>query len=117
MSKNFTFDDFLDFIEEDSKHLVSKRKGLDSDIEKATYARVTKLMEECGELAEAILHHFGRQRSSKDGSDASVEHEMADVIITICLIAQQLDINIVEALESKSKKIKKRWVTTDLHDH
>lgn len=109
MSEKFTFDDFLQFIEEDSKHLVSKRQGLDDDVEKFTYARVTKLMEECGELAEAILHHFGRQRSSKDGSDASVEHEMADVIITICLLAEQLDINIMHALESKSAKIKGRW--------
>lgn len=109
MSKKFTFDDYLQFIEEDSRHQASKSKGLDGDQEKFTYARVTKLMEECGELAEAILHHFGRQRSSKDGSGVSVEHEMADVITTVCLLAEQLDIDIMQALESKSNKIKKRW--------
>ena len=49
MSEKFTFDDFLQFIEEDSKHLVSKRQGLDDDVEKFTYARVTKLMEKITE--------------------------------------------------------------------
>lgn len=77
MSEKFTFDDFLQFIEEDSKQLISKRSGLDDDMEKLAYARAVKLMEECGELAEAILHYFGHRRTGKDGTNASIEHKMA----------------------------------------
>lgn len=81
-----------------------------TDTEKRLFARMVKLMEELGELSDAILAHTGRQRKEKlkKHNPAHLAEEFADVIITTLLVAMTAGVDIDEALDVKVKKIKQR---------
>jgi NTP pyrophosphatase (non-canonical NTP hydrolase) len=97
--------ELLQFIEDQLK-LLEQRDGMTAavDLERSVYAKTIKLGEEVGELNEAVLAKFKKQRSSKQ-KDFSIEAELADVIIVALIIAQKLDIDINEALRSKVETI------------
>src|SRR3989338_7102317 len=71
-------------------------------MDKETYARSVKLVEEVGELFSEILKHSSLQRKEKivKGAD-DLSEEFADVIITTLLLAERMNINIGKALEKK----------------
>lgn len=70
----------------------------------------TKLSEEVGELSRAVLWHYNRQRKGDDRDPVGeIGPECADVIFAAMMIAKSFDIDIVQELEKKQKKIEKRF--------
>ncbi|MBI3573797.1 hypothetical protein HY090_01995 [Candidatus Kaiserbacteria bacterium] len=107
-----TLDELQAYIEErDTVHRASK-DGTISDRERILL-RMVKIMEEVGELSDAILGHLGHQRQAKiETQDAdALKDELADVLITALLLGKALDIDVAAALENKIKKISNRTAT------
>lgn len=106
-----TFEEFKTFAKEEQERL--ERKYPIPDFEKAIFARMTKISEEQGELAEAVISYFSLQRKEKSRMDKrDVAHEIADVIIAVTLLAYQFDIDIEKCVEEKIEIIKKRHYST-----
>lgn len=74
-----------------------------SDKEKRIFARVTKMVEEFGELAEVSLAKARLQRESKgfDNVQQKMEEEFADVVSTLILLGIELDVDIEGAIQRK----------------
>lgn len=100
--------ELMKFIEKQAGILNNKYYKDYSDREKIL-ERVLKINEEFGELCDEISKRFGNQRTSKMEIENSIEHEFADVLICVLLLAQALDIDVDKALDEKIKKIKKRF--------
>ena len=99
--------EILEFIDYEHNRLIAHFRNDDGEPKRIfKYERLAKLMEEVGELSDAILHSDNSQRKEK--IPASVEHECADVIITTLLLSKEMDIDIAKALEEKIEKIKNR---------
>lgn len=79
--------------------------------ESRAFGRLTKLTEEVGELAAAVLAKYGYQRDSKlkDFNDEKLSHEVADVILTTLLLAKTLGVDVETGLKSKIDKIEQRF--------
>ncbi|MGV8162997.1 MAG: MazG nucleotide pyrophosphohydrolase domain-containing protein [Candidatus Nanoarchaeia archaeon] len=77
---------------------------------KLKYTLFAKLIEEIGELSEAILMSDSLQRGEKLRKDNHDElaYELADVLLCTSILAQELNIDIEKALNEKIEKIKKR---------
>ena len=73
--------------------------------EKSILFEVVKVVEELGELADLALRLYRRQRQQKRISErelkAKMKEEISDVIITLVIIAKDLDIDIWKALEER----------------
>lgn len=79
------------------------------DLKTEIFSRMTKIMEELGELCEAILSHFSLQRKDKPlKGKRDIENEIADTIIGLFLLAHQIDIDVEKALKKKMEIIKSR---------
>ncbi len=102
------FEDLYSFVEKENKRLKSAYGPLDERTH--TFGRAIKLTEEVGELNEALLSSFGLQRDEKLSrfSEEELEHEFADVMLCVLLLAESMDVDIAKALEEKIKKINKR---------
>jgi NTP pyrophosphatase (non-canonical NTP hydrolase) len=64
-------------------------------------------MEECGELAKAARKMTG-QTIDKNSVFGTVEEEVADVLIMLVTIANELDVNVEKAFRDKEERNKKR---------
>ncbi len=104
-----TIEEFQKFIDEQSALLRSTIHASHTERE-FILGRVVKISEEFGELCDEVLASLGQQRMGKmDGRSAeSLSDEFADVVITTFLLAKSMDVNVMEALESKIKKIKEK---------
>ncbi len=73
-------------------------------------ARMVKLTEEVGELADEVLSSQGDQRTEKlaEKGDDALGNEVADVIITVLLLAAALKVDVPSALMKKIEKIRTR---------
>lgn len=65
------------------------------------------LTEEVGELARVIARKYGDQ-SFKQGEEANLEEEMADVLWVLICLANQTGVNLEEALQKSIEKKTKR---------
>jgi len=101
------FGDLLKFIENESERLI-KYYPCDN-MDKETYARAVKLVEEVGELFNEILKNSTLQRKEKQNVHENLSEEFADVIITTLLLAKRMDVDVKRALEKKVEKINKRY--------
>lgn len=74
------------------------------------FARTMKVVEELGELADAILSSMGLQRESKleQYEDRHLEEEFADVLGSLILLAEELNIDIESAMTKKIAFTKER---------
>jgi NTP pyrophosphatase (non-canonical NTP hydrolase) len=106
-SDDMKFDELTDFAKQEHERLV---KHFDvKNNPKTKYTMFAKLVEEIGELSEAILTYDSLQRSHKlRKSKAELEGEFADVILVTMILAQELNINLETSLKAKIKKIKAR---------
>lgn len=102
--------DITQFAAEEWEHLQSIHPDLYNDLEKCIYAQATKLGEETGELSEALLAHFGRQRQGKATKKTNIAEEMADVIMVTMLMATGLNIDIERAIRQKIAAVKARRI-------
>ncbi|MFC1644775.1 MazG nucleotide pyrophosphohydrolase domain-containing protein [Patescibacteria group bacterium] len=100
----------LEFIDVQDERL---RKTHDNylDEEKRALARMVKLSEEVGELADEVLSFNSMQRDDKieKHSIESVSGEVADVLITTLLLAKVMKVDVEDALEKKIKALNKRF--------
>lgn len=89
--------------------------------EKRVLARTLKMMEELGELSDAILSSMQLQRASKVSQFEPVhlDDEFADVLGCIILLGIELDINIEEVMRRKIQFTQDRLVreVTTAHPH
>ncbi len=77
------------------------------------YLRVVKVMEELGEFCNEVIalngaHRKGKQKKFKKDNKVDLSKEFADVIFTILLVGDTLDIDIKKSLEDRMKNIKSR---------
>lgn len=79
-----------------------------SDKEKRALARLTKVVEEFGELSNEVLASMNLQNDKKLRSfkKKNLEKEFSDVFITLMLLGIALDIKIEKALLNRIKSIK-----------
>lgn len=84
-------------------------------------ARTLKMMEELGELSDAILSSMQLQRASKVSQfeHVHVEDEFADVLGCIMLLGIELDIDIESVIKRKISFTRERLVreVTTAHPH
>lgn len=103
-------EELLGCVREADKY-ISKRKP-DSDVEKRILARTVKLMEESGEVGDAVLSFLNDQRNEKlearENLRKELEEEMADVILVTLLIAHASGCDVNAGLKRKIEKLKKR---------
>ena len=62
---------------------------------------LARLVEEVGELSRAINIKHGEKRSKNENDGREINKELADVVFTIFAIANNLGIDIEEALKHK----------------
>lgn len=100
----------LKWTEKESGRL-KKDHGKYPDQDKQIFACAIKLGEEFGELCQEVLFHSSLQRKSKlkKFKKENLSEEFADVLICTLLLAQEMNVDIEKALESKMKKIDKRY--------
>ena len=72
----------------------------------APVTNIAVLAEEVGELAHVVLRRYGEQRAkSGDRTDQeAVAEEMADVLWVVLALANQMDVNLTEALKATMEK-------------
>ena len=102
-------DELLEFISQENNRLRAYHSGLDED--NAPLIQTVKLNEEIGELCDSVLAHDSLQRSEKiaEFKEQDIEDEFADVMITILLLADSIDVDIDVALENKINAIEERY--------
>ena len=96
----------LDFIKDEHEHQVTKHNVKEDS--KTRYTMLAKLMEEVGELSEAILKTDNLQRNDKLNSDIDLAGEFADVIFVALILSQEMKVDVKEALDKKFTKIVQR---------
>lgn len=102
-----TIEALLKFIKKEHKRLAQFYNFKNRQALK--YPIALKIGEELGELYEDVLASDNLQRENKMQRKRShLDEEMADVLITTLLLAENMHIDIVRGLENKIKKIKRR---------
>jgi NTP pyrophosphatase (non-canonical NTP hydrolase) len=96
------------FIGEQFDHLTQLFPDLYGNHEMLAYAAIAKLSEEMGELSEAVLKDFQRQRKTKEVEKNAIPKELADVLVVTLLLAKQFDIDVNEALREKIMHLQQR---------
>lgn len=106
--KPYTLNELGTFIDHQFSHLSKLFPDLYENHEMLAYAALSKLSEETGELSEAVLKHFSRQRKTKSLEEDPIPKEIADVIIVALLLARQFDIDITEMMRNKIQYLEDR---------
>lgn len=75
------------------------------------FARTMKIVEELGELADEILTSMNLQRNSKLAkfSRENIEDEFADVMASLILLANEMDIDVEEVMKRKISFTRERF--------
>lgn len=104
-----TIEEFQKFIDEQDE-LFRTTKTLNYTERERILARTVKLSEELGELSDEVLAALGDQRTGKMGEHNAegLADEFADVVIVAFLLAKSMDVNVMEALGCKVKKIREK---------
>jgi NTP pyrophosphatase (non-canonical NTP hydrolase) len=71
-------------------------------------ANLARLFEECGELARAINQAHGPKRVKASESAAAVREELGDVLYTLLVLANSLDVDAADALADVLEKVRGR---------
>ena len=100
---------------------IIKEKWPIENHEQRVLARTLKMMEELGELSDAILSSMQLQRATKVSQFDSVqlEDEFADVFGCVLLLGVELNINIEKVIKRKISFTQERLVreVTTAHPH
>lgn len=100
-------EELIEFIKSEHQRLMNYYQIKDKS--EATHPIMIKISEEVGELAEEVLLLNKLQRKEKvDARESKIGDELADVIITTLILAENVDIDIIGSLRKKIDKIKKR---------
>lgn len=101
-----TFSELSQFCDKLHNYFINTGEPISQ--KEMAYGRMVKTTEEVGELSDAVLDYFGRQRSDKDHNADNLALEIADVIIAVSILAKAFNVNVENALHTKMTKIKKR---------
>lgn len=101
--------DFIDYVAGRLKDL-GRYDGRKTEI----LGRVAKLSEEVGEFAGAALVSIGSasKRKIESFDPKNLTEEFGDVVITACLLARELGLDIDAALTARKAEIEARWAGT-----
>lgn len=69
---------------------------------------LARLTEEVGELAREINHRFGPKTKKPDEPDADIALELADILFVVVVLANQMDIDLDEAVARTLAKYRVR---------
>lgn len=88
-----------------------KKKFPNENEDKRILARMVKITEEVGELADEVLSHNSLQRKEKldKYNKNDLLEEFADVVITTFLLAEIMKVDIEKALKMKIKKMNEKY--------
>lgn len=105
-----TFEELSKFIKEYNQKLESKYGKYD-DKEKRMLSSTVKLTEELGELCDEVLASNSRQRPEKltGHTNENLPAEFADVLLAVFMLAEDMDVNLDEAVKKKIDKIKAKY--------
>lgn len=101
-----TLDELLKFVRKEHDRII-KYYGVANPSE-LKYPIMVKVTEEVGELAEAVLSFDGLQRKEKLKKVKDVPDEIADVIITTLILANNCGVDIKKTLQKAIEKRNKR---------
>jgi len=75
------------------------------------FARTMKIVEELGELADEILTSMNLQRNSKIEafSRENIEDEFADVLASLILLANEMDLDVEKVIRRKIQFTRERF--------
>ncbi len=109
MSKPLTMEEIQDFIKK-VRHAMNEQ-FFSRDGQLAVLMSMVKISEEVGELSDAVLHYMKQQRPDKilPEVDQHVADELADVILSTVMLAQDMQIDVTMALQRKMLVIKSRF--------
>lgn len=95
-------------------HFLNQKWPL-KDQQQRTFARTMKIVEELGELADEILTSMNLQRNSKIAqfSHQNIEDEFADVLGSLILLANELDIDVEKVIKRKLAFTRDRFGMTE----
>jgi NTP pyrophosphatase (non-canonical NTP hydrolase) len=71
-------------------------------------ANLARLFEECGELARAVNQAHGPKRVKAGEQSAAAREELGDVLYTLLVLANSLDVDAEEALAAVLEKVRGR---------
>jgi NTP pyrophosphatase (non-canonical NTP hydrolase) len=69
---------------------------------------LARLAEEVGELARELNHRFGPKTKKPDEPDGDVALELADILFVVVVLANQLDVDLPEAMARTLTKYRVR---------
>ena len=69
---------------------------------------LARLTEEVGELAREMNHRFGPKTKKADEPEGDVALELADILFVLVVLANQMDIDLQEALDRTMTKYRVR---------
>jgi NTP pyrophosphatase (non-canonical NTP hydrolase) len=69
---------------------------------------LARLTEEVGELARELNHRYGRKTKKADEPDGDVALELADILFVVVVLANQMGIDLQEAVERTMTKYQVR---------
>ncbi len=69
---------------------------------------IARLMEEVGELAREINHHYGPKKKKSTEAKSEIGDEIADIIFTLICLANSLNIDLDKSFEKMMKKLNTR---------
>lgn len=69
---------------------------------------LARLTEEVGELAREINHRHGPKTKKPDEDEAEIALELADVLFVVVVLANQLEVDLEDAVERTLKKYRER---------
>ena len=72
------------------------------------YTNLVRLMEEVGELSKEFNNNFGPLKKIDKLSSARLKDELGDVFFAICVLANQLDVELEDALGDSLRKYQTR---------
>ncbi len=78
------------------------------------FAHSLKISEELGELNEQLLGKFHHQRKDKSDriSDEKLGLELADIVLSTAMLADELDLDLEELLAKKMAILREKMVQT-----
>jgi NTP pyrophosphatase (non-canonical NTP hydrolase) len=98
-------------LNEIRSELKNRYPGLHQDTDKTRLARMVKLSEEVGELADEILSLQGLQRQEKMAAkmDDDLAKEFGDVFNSLMLLGLELDLDIQSAIVSRVDSMHQKY--------
>ena len=69
---------------------------------------LARLTEEVGELARELNHQFGPKKKKADEAEGEIALELADILFVVVVLANQMGIDLQEAMERTLEKYRVR---------